>query len=292
MGSVRTAIFPVAGFGTRFLPATKAMPKALLPVVDRPLIQYAVDEALASGIESLIFVTGRGHAAIEDYFDRSYELERELEDRGKPELAASLAELRPEPGQIAFVRQVEPFGLGHAVWCARHFVGDAPFAVVLADELITGPPSLAGMIEAHSRHGGNVVLVDEVHPDATGSYGIITPAGEDDGVVMVSSVVEKPPPSEAPSNLAIIGRYVLDPSVMDALDRTEPGAGGEIQLTDAILASLDTTELRAIRNTGTRYDCGIPAGFLEATLELALQREDLADAVRRFSRGHGDDLSR
>jgi UTP--glucose-1-phosphate uridylyltransferase len=283
MGRVRTAVFPVAGFGTRFLPATKAMPKVLLPVVDRPLIQYAVDEALASGIESLIFVTGRGHAAIEDYFDVSYELERELVDRGRADIASWLASLRPaDPGQFAFVRQMEPLGLGHAVWCARNLIGNDPFAVLLADELIVGePPCLQQLVDVHESVGGNVVLVDEVDPATTERYGIIESAGESGGAIRVSSVVEKPPPGEAPSNLALIGRYVLEPSVMDILGDTDPGAGGEIQLTDAIRSSIATSSVHAVRATGKRYDCGSPEGFLEATIELAYQREDLAPAMRR-----------
>ncbi len=227
MSAVRTAVFPIAGFGTRFLPATKAMPKVLLPVVDRPLIQYAVDEANAAGIESLVFVTGRDHSAVEDYFDVSYELERELVEKGKTDLAAMLEEMRPRPGQFAFLRQMEPLGLGHAVWCARNLIGNEPFAVLLADELIIGDDlPLSAMIAIHATHGGNVVLVDDVDPSRTDRYGIIRPTHEHDGVIHVDDVVEKPAPADAPSNLAIIGRYILDPSVMDALGSTRPGAGG------------------------------------------------------------------
>lgn len=280
MGSVKTAVFPVAGFGTRFLPATKAMPKALLPIIDRPLIQFAVDEALAAGVESLVFITGRGHGAIEDYFDMSYELERELVERGRAHEVDELIDLRPDAGQIVFVRQVEPLGLGHAVWCARNVVGQGPFAVLLADELIRDEPgALKRMIDVHDSHGGNVVLVDEVDPASVGSYGIVTPLEDHGDHVTVASVVEKPTPEDAPSNLAVIGRYVLQSDVMDRLSSTTPGAGGEIQLTDAILASLESTELRALRNTGTRFDCGSPQGFLEATIELARQRPDLAGAL-------------
>lgn len=283
MANVRTAVFPVAGFGTRFLPATKAMPKVLLPVVDRPLIQYAVDEAMASGIESFIFVTGRGHAAIEDYFDVSYELERELIDRGQLETAAFLADLRPaDPGQFAFVRQMEPLGLGHAVWCARNLIGNDPFAVLLADELIVGEePCLRRLIDVHESRGGNVVLVDEVDPKTTSRYGIAAPTGATSNhVVEVSSVVEKPLPGDAPSNLALIGRYVLEPSVMDILGDTVPGRGGEIQLTDAINTSIGGSRLHAVLNTGKRYDCGSPEGFIEATIELAYERADLAPTIR------------
>ena len=291
MGRVRTAVFPIAGFGTRFLPATKAMPKVLLPVVDRPLIQYAVDEAIAAGIESLVFVTGRDHAAVEDYFDVSYELERELVAKGKQDLADMLEGMRPEPGQFVFVRQMEPLGLGHAVWCARHLIGDDPFAVLLADELILGERPLQQMIEVHEQHGGNVVLVDEVDPSATDRYGIIRPTGEADGAIEVDRVVEKPDPAEAPSNLAIIGRYVLEPDVMDVLRSTTAGAGGEIQLTDAIEASIADVGLRAVRNTSRRFDCGSPAGFLEATIHVALRNPELAPTVRAVARevlGHDE----
>ncbi len=291
MGRVRTAVFPIAGFGTRFLPATKAMPKVLLPVVDRPLIQYAVDEAIAAGIESLVFVTGRDHAAVEDYFDVSYELERELVAKGKQDLADMLEGLRPEPGQFVFVRQMEPLGLGHAVWCARHLIGDDPFAVLLADELILGDRPLQQMIEVHEHHGGNVVLVDEVDPSATDRYGIIRPTGEAEGAIEVDRVVEKPDPTEAPSNLAIIGRYVLEPDVMDVLRSTTAGAGGEIQLTDAIEASIADVGLRAVRNTSRRFDCGSPAGFLEATTHVALRNPELAPTVRAVARevlGHDE----
>lgn len=284
MGSVKTAVFPVAGFGTRFLPATKAMPKALLPIIDRPLIQFAVDEALSAGIESLVFITGRGHGAIEDYFDMSYELEHELAERGKEQAIDELTELRPDAGQIVFVRQVEPLGLGHAVWCARNLIGNGPFAVLLADELIRDEPgALKRMIDLHDAHGGNVVLVDEVEPANVGSYGIVTPLEDHGDHVTVSSVVEKPAPNDAPSNLAVIGRYVLQPEVMEHLSSTEPGTGGEIQLTDAILTSLESTELRALKNTGTRFDCGSPEGFLEATIEMAGQRPDLAGTLERMT---------
>ncbi len=285
MGTVRTAVFPIAGFGTRFLPATKAMPKVLLPVVDRPLIQFAVDEANAAGIESLVFVTGRDHSAVEDYFDVSYELERELVEKGKLDLAAMLEEMRPRPGQFAFVRQMEPLGLGHAVWCARNLIGNEPFAVLLADELILGDElPLSAMIDVHAGHGGNVVLVDEVEPSRTDRYGIIKPAHEHDGVIHVDDVVEKPAPDDSPSNLAIIGRYILDPSVMDALSSTRPGAGGEIQLTDAIRQTIPTTPLHAVRSDARRFDCGSPSGFLEATAHVAMNNPELAATMRSVAR--------
>jgi UTP--glucose-1-phosphate uridylyltransferase len=279
--SVRTAVFPVAGLGTRFLPATKSIPKELLPIVDRPLIQYAVDEARAAGIENFVFVTGRGKGAIEDHFDVSYELEHTLEIRGKTEDLEALRTLRPGPGQVAYVRQMEPLGLGHAVWCARHIVGDEPFAVLLADELILAdPPSLTSMIEVHERTGGNVVLVDEVPEAATGQYGIIESGPTSGPAIEVVSMIEKPEPSAAPSNLAIVGRYILTAPIMEILETTGEGAGGEIQLTDALLASIPSQPFHAVRLEGQRYDCGSKAGFIEATLKLALERDDLRDGVQ------------
>lgn len=283
MGRVRTAVFPVAGFGTRFLPATKAMPKVLLPIVDRPLIQFAVDEAAAAGIESLVFVTGRQHQAIEDYFDVSYELERELVDKGKGDVASALEALRPHPGQFVFTRQMEPLGLGHAVWCARNLIGNEPFAVLLADELLVNDHPLVHMIEVHEERGGNVVLVDEVAHEDTDKYGIVSPVEDAGSVIEVDDVVEKPTPEEAPSNLAIIGRYILEPEIMDVLGGTEPGAGGEIQLTDAIRAAIPTAGLHAVRSTARRFDCGSPAGFLEATTHVAMSDPDLAPAMRSIA---------
>jgi UTP--glucose-1-phosphate uridylyltransferase len=283
MGRVRTAVFPVAGFGTRFLPATKAMPKVLLPVVDRPLIQFAVDEAISAGIESLVFVTGRQHSAVEDYFDVSYELERELVERGKADIAEHLESLRPRPGQFVFTRQMEPLGLGHAVWCARNLIGKEPFAVLLADEFLVDDQPLSRMIDVHERHGGNVVLVDEVDPAETDRYGIIRPSGADGDVVEADDVVEKPAPGEAPSNLAMIGRYILEPEIMDILGATEPGAGDEIQLTDAIRAAIPTSGLRAVRSTARRFDCGSPEGFLQATAHVAMSDPELAPTMRSIA---------
>jgi len=278
---VRTAVFPVAGLGTRFLPATKSIPKELLPVVDRPLIQYAVDEARAAGIENFVFVTGRGKGAIEDHFDISYELEDILKARGKTQDLEELRTLRPDPGQVAYVRQMKPLGLGHAVWCARHIVGNEPFAVLLADELIlTDPLALTSMIDVHERTGGNVVLVDEVPEASTGQYGIIEPGPQADSAIEVVSMVEKPDPSVAPSNLAIVGRYVLTAPIMEILETTREGAGGEIQLTDALLASIPSQPFHAVRLDGQRYDCGSKTGLIEATLRLALEREDLRADVQ------------
>ncbi len=280
---VRTAVFPVAGLGTRFLPATKSIPKELLPIVDRPLIQYAVDEARAAGIENLIFVTGRGKGAIEDHFDVSYELETTLAAHGKSYELEQLKALRPGPGRVAYVRQMQPLGLGHAVWCARHLIGDQPFALLLADELIlSDPPSIGAMIKVHETFGGNVVLVDEVPQERTNRYGIIDPGHEADAVIEVTSLVEKPDPTEAPSNLAIAGRYILDPSIMDIIETTEPDGGGEIQLTDALVQSVGSTPFHAVRLTGERYDCGSKLGFIEATLHLALSREDLHTDVQHM----------
>jgi len=287
---VRTAVFPVAGLGTRFLPATKSIPKELLPIVDRPLIQYAVDEARAAGIENFVFVTGRGKGAIEDHFDVSFELEQTLAARGKTRDLAELRELRPGPGQVAYVRQMEPLGLGHAVWCARHIVGNEPFAVLLADELILAEPeSLATMIEVHERTGGNVVLVDEVAATATGQYGIIEPGPSSGNAIEVMSMVEKPDPSVAPSNLAIVGRYVLTAPIMDILATTGEGAGGEIQLTDALLASIPSQPFHAVRLDGQRYDCGSKTGFIEATIKLALARDDLREDVQRLVNSLADE---
>ena len=286
MSRVRTAVLPVAGLGTRFLPASKATPKVLLPILDRPLVQYAVDEAFDSGIESIVFVTARGQDAIVDYFDMNLELETLLRERGKHDLAESLEELRPADGHIAFVRQIEPLGLGHAVWCAREIIGDEPFAVLLPDELIVDdPPSLKRMIDARDAHGGSVILVDEVDEAATDRYGIVEPDGEDpDGTIEVRAVVEKPDPAEAPSNLAIVGRYVLDPAVLEELGHTEPGAGGEIQLTDAINTSIAAAGLRAVRVAGDRFDCGSKSGFLEATVHMALQDAELRPQMHSIAR--------
>lgn len=283
MGRVRTAVFPVAGFGTRFLPATKAMPKVLLPIVDRPLIQFAVDEAAAAGIESLVFVTGRQHQAVEDYFDMSYELERELVDKGKGDMANALEALRPHPGQFVFTRQMEPLGLGHAVWCARNLIGNEPFAVLLADELLVNDHPLVHMIEVHEERGGNVVLVDEVAREDTDRYGIVSPVTDGPAVLEVDDVVEKPAPEDAPSNLAIIGRYILEPEIMDILGSTEPGAGDEIQLTDAIRSAIPKSGLHAVRSNARRFDCGSPAGFLEATAHVAMTDPELAPAMKSIA---------
>jgi len=281
MKPVRKAVFPVAGLGTRFLPATKAIPKEMLTVVDRPLIQYAVDEAREAGIEQMIFVTGRGKGALEDHFDISFELEATMKARGKS--LDPLESTRFQPGSITSVRQQEPLGLGHAVWCARHIVGDEPFAVLLPDDLMYGNPGcLRQMVEAYEKVGGNIICAQEVPPERTASYGIITPGGRDGRLTEVKGLVEKPKPEEAPSTLAIVGRYILQPEIMRVLGNQEGGAGGEIQLTDAMAALIGTQTFHGVTFDGERHDCGDKTGFVIANIALALGREDVAPAVRGF----------
>lgn len=277
---VRKAVFPVGGLGTRFLPATKAMPKEMLPIVDRPLIQYAVDEAVAAGIEQIIFVTGRGKSAIEDHFDIAYELERTLHLRGKKEILATLEGSRLAPGAVAYVRQQEPLGLGHAVWCARDIVGDEPFAVLLADDFVHGPSCLKEMVEAYAKVGGNIIAVQQVPAETTHRYGIVTPGARDGALTEVRGLVEKPAAGTAPSNLAVIGRYILQPDVMGLLGAQSTGAGGEIQLTDAMAQLIGRQTFHGLSFSGTRYDCGDKAGFVAATLAVALSRDDLASDIR------------
>jgi UTP--glucose-1-phosphate uridylyltransferase len=278
---VRKAVFPVAGLGTRLLPATKSIPKEMVTIVDRPLIQYAVDEAREAGIEELIFVTGRGKSALVDYFDQAFELEAMLRGKGK-----SLDVLEPSNakfGEVVTVRQQQPLGLGHAVWCARHIVGDEPFAVLLPDELMVGKPNcLAQMVEAYERTGGNLVAALEVPESETHKYGVIDPGATSGRLTEIRGMVEKPAPGTAPSNLMLPGRYILQPEVMRALDAQEAGAGGEIQLTDAIAKLVGTQALNAFLFDGERYDCGSAAGFVIANLAVALQREDVAPAVKDF----------
>lgn len=281
MNRVRKAVFPVGGLGTRFLPATKAMPKEMLPVVDRPLIQYAVDEAIEAGIEQIIFVTGRGKSAIEDHFDIAYELETTLRDRGKP--LDPLDRTRLNPGSIAYVRQQEPMGLGHAVWCARHIVDDEPFAVLLADDFMVGQPGcLKQMIDAYEKVGGNLLCAQEVSEDQTHLYGVITPGARDGALTEVRGLVEKPAPGTSPSNLAVIGRYILQPEVMQILDGAEKGAGGEIQLTDAMARMIGNQAFHGVTFAGRRFDCGDKAGYIHANMALAAEREDIGPAVRAF----------
>ena len=283
MKPVRKAVFPVAGLGTRFLPATKAVPKEMLPVVDKPLIQYAVDEALAAGIEQIIFVTGRGKDAIEDYFDIAYELEATLAERGKDDMLKRLDGSRLAPGSVVYVRQQEPLGLGHAVWCARDIIGDEPFAVLLADELLWNPnrPCLAQMVETYAAKGGNVVAVLEVPEAHTDRYGIVQPGTVEGAVTEVRGLVEKPK-KDPPSRLAVIGRYILQPEVMGILSAGDTGAGGEIQLTDAMAKLIGRQAFSAVTFAGDRHDCGDKAGYIQANIALALERADIGPAVRDF----------
>lgn len=268
--------------GTRFLPATKALPKEMLPVVDRPLIQYAVDEALEAGIEQIILVTGRGKSAIEDHFDIAYELETTLRARGKS--LALLDQTRLKPGAVVYVRQQEPLGLGHAVWCARHIVGNEPFAVLLADDFMLGTPGcLKQMVEVYREIGGNVICAQEVAEDQTDKYGIVQPGTRHGALTEVTGLVEKPPLGTAPSNLAVIGRYILQPEIMRVLETQEKGAGGEIQLTDAMAAMIGDQPFHAVTFDGRRYDCGDKAGYIHANLAVALARPDLGDSVRAFA---------
>lgn len=280
---VRTAVFPVGGLGTRFLPATKAVPKEMLPVVDRPLIQYAVDEAIEAGIERLVFVTGRGKSAIEDHFDIAYELEATMSARSKD--LSVLAPTRRTPGDIVYVRQQEPIGLGHAVWCARHVVGDEPFAIFLPDELMVGTPGcMAQMVAAYEKVGGNVVCGYEVPDDQTEKYGIVEPGTIDGDLVEVKGLIEKPARGTAPSNLMIPGRYILQPDVMRILETQGPGAGNEIQLTDAMAQLIGRQPFHAFKFAGERYDCGDKAGFATANFALALEREEIGGKLRDFAK--------
>jgi UTP--glucose-1-phosphate uridylyltransferase len=278
---VRKAVFPVAGHGTRLLPATKTMPKEMLTIVDRPLIQYAVDEAREAGIEQMIFVTGRGKASLVNYFDKAFELEATMTAAGK-----SLDVLEPSRarcGEIVTVRQQQPLGLGHAVWCARDIVGDEPFAVLLPDDLMAGKPgALRQMVDAWEKVGGNLIATEDVPADKTRSYGIITPGETNGELTQVLGLVEKPSPEDAPSRLGVIGRYILQPEVMRVLDAGEKGAGGEIQLTDALARLIGEQPFHALKVDAVRHDCGDKAGYVIANLALALEREDLAPKVRAF----------
>lgn len=279
---IRKAVFPVAGLGTRFLPATKVVPKEMLPVVDRPLIQYAVDEALEAGIEQMIFVTGRGKGVIEDHFDIAYELEHTMSARGKD--LSVLAPTRLMPGNAAFVRQQEPLGLGHAVWCARDIVGNEPFAVFLPDEFMVGTPGcMKQMVAAYEKVGGNLICALEVPMDQTSSYGVLDPGRVDGVLTEIKGLVEKPAPGTAPSNLIIAGRYILQPEVMEMLEGQEKGAGGEIQLTDAMAAMIGQQPFHGLTFDGRRFDCGSKAGYIEANFALALEREDMRDHIRAFA---------
>ncbi len=284
---VRKAVFPVAGLGTRFLPATKASPKEMLPVVDKPLIQYGVEEAVEAGLDLMVFVTGRNKRNIPDHFDKAFELEVELERRGKTRLLEMVRNIPPQGVGCAYTRQPEALGLGHAVLCARPLVGDEPFAVLLADDLIAnngGPGCLAQMVAIFERHRGSVLAVQEVPREATASYGIVAVEPVDERLGRITHIVEKPRPEEAPSTLAVVGRYLLTPRIFPLLETTPRGAGGEIQLTDAIAELLKEEPVYAYRFEGKRYDCGSKLGYLEATVDHALQHPEVAEGFRAYLR--------
>ena len=289
---LRKAVLPVAGLGTRFLPATKATAKEMLPVVDKPLIQYAVEEARAAGIEQFCMVTGRGKTALVEHFDIAFELEATLRERNKIAELETLSATQSEPGSIVTVRQQVPLGLGHAIWCARAFIGDDPFAILLPDDLVLADtPCLRQLADVYRDTGGNVVAVTEVPREQTNRYGILDIAYDDGRLVEVSGLVEKPKPEVAPSNLSIIGRYVLMPQVLDYLSRMERGAGNEVQLTDAMAKLIGQVPFHGLRYEGRRFDCGDKVGFLEAQLAFALKRPDLAPAVRAFLRRYLDEAA-
>jgi UTP--glucose-1-phosphate uridylyltransferase len=281
MGRIRKAVLPVAGMGTRVLPATKAIPKEMLPVFDRPAIQYVVDEAREAGIEHFVFVTGRNKNAIEDYFDRSYELETTLAEKGKTAILEELEPSRPEPGTMSFVRQQAPLGLGHAIWCARDIIGDEPFAILLPDVLVDAKPScLAQMVAVHEETGANVIAVNPVPKDEVNKYGVIDPAERVGSRIRMKGMVEKPPVESAPSNLSITGRYILNRSIFAYLEDQAAGAGGEIQLTDAMARLMEKEAFDAVEFEGTPYDCGSKLGYLEASIGFALANREHGDAAR------------
>jgi len=281
---IRKAVFPVAGLGTRFLPATKTVPKEMLPIIDRPLIQYAVDEAIEAGCDTMVFVTNRYKHSIADYFDKAYELEQKLEKAGKSELLSLIRDVLPPKVRAVFVTQAEALGLGHAVLCARPVVGDEPFAVLLADDLIwnRGPGALKQMVDLAEREQASVIAVQDVPREQTGSYGIVATESFHDGYGAITKIVEKPRPDVAPSTLAVVGRYVLDGRVFGLLEQTQAGTGGEIQLTDGIAALLQEKRSLAYRFEGRRFDCGSRIGLVEATIQYALDHEDLADEARAY----------
>jgi UTP--glucose-1-phosphate uridylyltransferase len=285
---VRKAVFPVAGMGTRFLPATKAIPKEMLPIVDKPLIQYAVEEAIAAGIDHFIFVTGKAKTAIEDHFDLAHDVEERLKASGKNAQISLLNGWVPKPGQIAYTRQPEAKGLGHAVWCARDLVGEEPFAVLLADDFILAEtPCMKQMVDVHAKVGGSVVSVMEVPKDQTGRYGVLDIKSENGKLVSVRGVVEKPKPADAPSNLCIVGRYILHPDVFGYLENQATGAGNEIQLTDSFKPLIQSgTPFHGLRFEGRRYDCGEKVGWLDANIAVALTRPDTAAPMKQILRGY------
>ena len=283
MARIRTAVFPVAGRGTRFLPATKASPKEMLPIVDKPLIQYAVEEALEAGVERLVFVTGSSKRAIEDHFDTDIELERQLAESGKHDLLALVRHIVPPEATCIFVRQGVPLGLGHAVLCAKQVVGDEPFFVHLADDLIhSAVGCLTQMSQHYEKHGASVLGVETVPQDQTGSYGIVAVDKDKNGAMRVTRIVEKPKPADAPSNLAVVGRYILTPRIFAKLERTQRGAGGEIQLTDGIAALMADEPVHVLPFSGVRYDCGSKIGYLRATVEYGLRHPELGASFRAY----------
>ncbi|SDM12512.1 UTP--glucose-1-phosphate uridylyltransferase GalU [Maricaulis salignorans] len=284
MKRVRKAVLPVAGLGTRVLPATKSIPKEMLPVFDRPAIQYVVDEAIAAGIEHFVFVTGRNKGAIEDYFDRAYELEATLQDKGKTEILEILNRTRAAPGSMSFVRQQAPLGLGHAIWCARDIIGDEPFAILLPDVLVRAEPScLAQMVAAYEDTGGNIIAVEQVAPENVDKYGVIDPVERQGNRIRMRGMVEKPAVDKAPSNLAITGRYILQGTIFKYLEDQAAGAGGEIQLTDAMARLMQNQDFHAVEYEGQSYDCGDKLGYLRATLSYALHDPELGGAARRVA---------
>jgi len=280
---IKKAIFPVGGLGTRFLPATKALPKEMLPVVDKPLIQYAIEEAAAAGIEEFIFVTGRNKTAIEDHFDHSFELEKTLLAKDKTAALDTVRRMIHAPGSVAYVRQQEPAGLGHAVWCARNLVHDEPVAILLADDLILGKSCMAEMVAAYQ--GGNLIAVMNVPKSDTGSYGIITPGKDDGQLIEVAGLIEKPDPEDAPSTLGVVGRYIIEPGVFSQLDRQERGASNEVQLTDALAHQIGKVPFHGLRFSGERFDCGSKIGFLQANIAFAMTRDDLAAPLAKWVKG-------
>jgi UTP--glucose-1-phosphate uridylyltransferase len=283
MTAITKAVFPVAGLGTRFLPATKASPKEMLPIVDKPIIQYAVEEALAAGITELIFVTGRSKRAIEDHFDKAYELETELKARGKDQLLELLHSMLPSNVTCVYIRQSEALGLGHAVLCAQQVVGNVPFAVLLADDLIhANPPVLKQMVDLYSHHHNSIIAVQQVSREETRFYGVVKTRQLDPGLHKLEAIVEKPEPDKAPSTLAAIGRYILTPRIFKHLESVQVGSGGEIQLTDGIASLLAREQVLAYEFKGKRYDCGSKLGYLQATVEFALQHPDLKDSFRQY----------
>lgn len=285
MKKITKAVFPVAGLGTRFLPATKASPKEMLPIVDKPLIQYAAEEAIAAGVTELIFITGRNKRPIPDHFDKSYELEAELEARGKNKMLEEIQGILPKGVTCIYIRQAEALGLGHAVLCAKPVVGDEPFAVILADDLIDGnPPATRQMVDLYNQQGCSILGVEDVQPSETASYGIVDAEQIEPDVLQLRGIVEKPQPEDAPSNLAVVGRYILTPRIFDCLENLEPGKGGEIQLTDGIAALMEHEKILAYRFKGTRYDCGSKFGYVKANVEYALRHAEIGAEFSEYLR--------